>query len=111
MQKFLSLIDFFENINTISHREWIYADIDIWNKNPKNCPLYYITDDYINNLDDDEIYINDDELEMPISTKNLNLSNFMIVSDIFHIYIKNNNKIDDTIKEINHYRQFDDFLS
>lgn len=111
MNKFLSLLDLLKNVDSLSDGEWVYANLDIWQKDPKNCPLYYITDDYIGDLEDDQVYLDDNDLEMPISVQNLNLYSFLTVGDISHIYHKNNQNIDKTIQEISHYREFDDFLS
>ncbi len=111
MQVFSSLTQLFEKIETLSNGEWVYTNLEMWNTNPENCSFYYITDDYINDLEDNEIYLDDNDLEMPISVQNLNLNNFMTVGDISHIYHKNNQDIAEAIKEINHYRRFDDFIS
>lgn len=110
MKQFNSLSDLLNNNHHLNHNEWIYINLDLWYQNPNDCVFYYITDDYINNLNDDEVYLDDEGLEMPIAVQSLNLRSFLTVGDIVYIYHKNDNNIDKTIDEINHYREFDDFL-
>lgn len=111
MKQFNSLSELLNNLHHLDNNEWIYANLDLWSQNPNDCVFYYITDDYINTLNDDEVYLDDEGLEMPILVQELNLRNFLIVGDIIHIYHKNNNDVKKTINEINHYREFDGFLS
>lgn len=110
MKQFNSLSELLNSLHHLDNNEWIYTNLDLWYQNPNDCIFYYITDDYINNLNDDEVYLDDEGLEMPIAVQSLNLRSFLTVGDIVYIYHKNDNNIDKTIDEINHYREFDDFL-
>lgn len=110
MKQFNSLSELLNNLHHLDNNEWIYANLDLWYQNPKDCVFYYITDAYIDDLSDDEIYLDDEGLEMPILVQGLNLRNFFIVGDLVHIYDKNGNDIQKTISQINHYREFDGFL-
>lgn len=111
MKQFNSLSELLNNIHHLNHNEWIYTNLDLWYNNPNDCAFYYISDEYINDLSDDEIYLDDEGLEMPILVQEFNLRTFLMVGNIWHIYHKNDNDIQKTINEINHYREFDDFLS
>ncbi|QIW16157.1 hypothetical protein A4G20_07350 [Pasteurellaceae bacterium RH1A] len=110
MQEYASLSQLLSELNSLSSSEWLYANIDVWNTDPKNCAFYYISDDYIDSLEEYEIYLDDEDLEMPLRVKNLHLRTWMTVGDLAHIYEKSDKDIDSLIKGINFYREFDDFL-
>lgn len=112
MNSYKSIDELIACLSLLEQGEWIYVNIDSWNNNPENTEFYYISWDYIQSLDDEEIYLDEEDMEMPLIVKELNLKGWMLVSSLSYI---SENKLSSGhdnrwfIDEINHYREYDTF--
>lgn len=112
MQVYNSLVELIECIPSLPGKEWIYANLDSWRGGPEEARFFYIPWDYIKNLEDDEIYLDEEDMEMPKSVENYNLRCWMLVSQLDYIL---RNKIDGKegvkwfVDEVNYYRENDEF--
>lgn len=110
MQTFESIIELIDKINSLVAEEWIYTNIKKWKSSPKEVKFYYIPEEYLNDLDDDEVYLDEDDLEMPITVQGLGLQGWMLVGNIQYIANRiTDNDINEFIDQVNHYREYDDF--
>ncbi|PIT59027.1 hypothetical protein [Snodgrassella alvi] len=112
MNSFKSIYELIKNLSLLDQGEWIYANLNSWNSNPEHAEFYYIPWDYIQNLDDDEIYHDEEDMEMPLVVKGLNLRGWMLVGSLDYI-IQNKSDFEHDnkwlIDEINYYRNNDTF--
>ena len=112
MNSFKSIPELIKNLSLLDQGEWIYANLNSWNSNPEYTDFYYIPWEYIQNLDDDEIYLDEEDMEMPLVVKGLNLRGWMLVGSLDYItQNKLNFEYDNKrlIDEINYYRNNDAF--
>ena len=61
---------------------------------------------------DEEIYLDEEDMEMPLVVKELNLKGWMLVSSLNYIVKNKSNDRDNNqwlIEEINYYREYDTF--
>ena len=109
MEKFESIAQLIERVRLFRPQKWIYANPKTWEKNKKKTIFYYIPENYIQELEDDEIYLDDEGLEMPLNTKGLNLRTWMLVSNFIYILDKSQGSNKKLIEGINYYREYDAF--
>ncbi|NUF50019.1 hypothetical protein [Gilliamella sp. ESL0250] len=112
MNSFKSIDELIMNLYLLDQGEWIYANLELWNSDPKHTEFYYIPWDYIQDLNDDEIYLDEEGMEMPFIVQGLNLRGWMLVGSLDYIaQNKSNYGHDDNwfIDEINYYRANDTF--
>ena len=112
MEHFRSISDLIAGLKKLKQEAWIYADIEVWSSTPKNADFYYLPWDYMQSLDDDEVFENDDGVELPLALIDRNLKEWMLVNLVAHVA----NSIDwkkeglkEFIDQANHYREFDTF--
>lgn len=112
MNSYKSIDELIISLSLLDQGEWIYLNLNSWNSDPENTEFYYIPWDYIQNLKEDEIYLDEEDMEMPIIVKELKLREWMLVSSLSYI---TKNKLSDGqnnkwfIDEINYYREHDTF--
>ncbi|MDG6400165.1 hypothetical protein QCD79_09185 [Pseudomonas quasicaspiana] len=112
MNSYRSIHELFKNLSLLDSGEWIYAKIATWKRNPENTDFYYIPCDYIQNLDDDEIYLDEEDMEMPLAVRGLELRGWMSVSSLNYIASNNPHSGKDSkwiVEEINYYKDNDTF--
>ncbi|GJI98274.1 hypothetical protein RugamoR57_49920 [Duganella caerulea] len=112
MEYFQSISDLIAGLENLEQEAWIHTDIGIWLSNPLKADFYYLPWDYMQSLDDDEVFVNDDGLELPLVLKDKNLREWMLVSVLAHIADSVHRKGEDVgefIEQVNHYREFDTF--
>lgn len=112
MNNYKSIDELITNLSLLDQGEWIYVNLNSWSSNPGNTDFYYISWDYIQDLSDDEIYLDEEDMEMPLIVKELNLRGWMLVSSLNYIAKnKSNGGYDNKwfIDEINYYREYDTF--
>ncbi len=112
MNSYKTLGELITALAALDAGEWIYVNIDTWDKNPEQARFYYISWDYIQSLDDNDVYLDDEDMEMPVAVKDQALRGWMLVSSLNHIArTKLAEREDDQwfIDEINHYREYDTF--
>lgn len=110
IKKYKSIEDLFNDISQLDQGEWIYTQVELWNREPNNAYFYYIPWGYIQELSDNEIYLDDEDLEMPKSVEGKNLRGWMLVCDLSFLYQTQQEQRKDlswTIEEINYYREYD----
>lgn len=112
MQIYNSLSELIENIPSLPEKDWIYANLDSWGRSPEGTRFFHIPWSDIQDLEDDEIYLDDEDMEMPKSVEQYDLKCWMLVNQLSYIL---KNKIDKGegdkwfVDEINFYRENDDF--
>ncbi|PQP16416.1 hypothetical protein C5615_19460 [Burkholderia cepacia] len=112
MQTYNSLAELIENIPSLPGKDWIYANLDSWKNSPEETKFFYIPWNYIQDLEDDEIYLDEEDMEMPKSVEECNLRCWMLVNQLGYIL---KNKVDRGegvkwfVDEINYYRENDEF--
>ncbi|EMK0756649.1 hypothetical protein J0A78_01305 [Providencia rettgeri] len=110
IQVFQTLESLLASLTALEQNEWIYTNVKEWDKNPDLASFYYIPWDYLQELDDDEIYLDDEDLEMPKSLENMKLRGWMVVCDLA-LFNEKQKELDKTrqwvIEEINYYRDYD----
>lgn len=112
MRSYSSLGQMIADLPNLDSGEWIYASTESWGREPENTNFYYIPWDYLQSLDDDQIYLDDEDMEMPLQVQDLDLRSWMLVSSLLYILA---NKVAggyDTnwlIDEVNYYRENDTF--
>lgn len=90
--------------------EWIYVNLDAWRATPEQAVFYSIPETYLEELDDDEIYLDDEDLEMPLAVQGLNLRGWMLAGDVQYIASRlNGDDPAEFIAQVNHYREYDSF--
>ncbi|KHK53001.1 hypothetical protein PI86_14500 [Burkholderia sp. A9] len=112
MQIYNSLLELIENIWSLSEKDWIYANLDSWRSDPEGARFFYIPWDYIQDLGDDEIYLDDEDMEMPKSVEKYNLRCWMLVNQLSYILkskVGENYDLKWFIDEVNYYRENDEF--
>ena len=112
MNSYSSIDELIKNLSLLDQGEWIYTNLNLWNSSPENTGFYYIPWDYIQDLDDSQIYLDEEDMEMPLAVKELDLKGWMLVSHLNYI-AKNKivGKFDNKwfIDEVNYYREYDTF--
>lgn len=112
MRNYKSIDELIMSLSLLDQGEWIYVNLNSWNSEPGNTEFYYIPWDYIQDLDDDEIFFDEEDMEMPLFVKELNLRAWMLVSSLGYIARnKLNGGYDNKwfIGEVNYYREYDTF--
>ncbi|HCH49109.1 MAG TPA: hypothetical protein DEV59_00120 [Proteus sp.] len=110
IKKFQTLSDLLASCSTLESNEWIYTEIVTWNSHPDQAIFYYIPWDYIQELPDEEIYLDDEDMEMPKIVEGKNLRGWMLICDLSFLYQTQQERRKDlswTIDEINYYREYD----
>jgi hypothetical protein len=85
MQHFETIDKLIESIAGLKQEQWIFANIESWKSNPRSTDFYYIPWDYLQTLEDNEVFVDDDELELPASLKEKHLKEWMLVNVLSHI--------------------------
>lgn len=57
MKIYNSLLDLIENLPSLLEKGWIYVNLDSWKDNPRGTRFFYIPWGCIQDLNDDEIYL------------------------------------------------------
>jgi hypothetical protein len=112
MEQFRSILDLISGLKKLNQEEWIHADVEIWVSDPQRVEFYYLSWDYMQRLEDHEVFVNDDGLELPFGLKDKNLNEWMLVNVLTHIADTINWKMDgvkEFIDQVNFYREFDTF--
>lgn len=111
VKTYKSLIELLENIPSLPGKDWIYVNLDSWKSNPEESKFFYIPWDCIQDLEDDEIYLDDEDMEMPKSVEDYDLRCWMLVNQLDYI-LKNKvakGGIKWFVDEVNYYRENDEF--
>lgn len=114
MEYFKSIADLIAGLNKLKQEEWIHTDMAVWMSNPEKADFYYLPWDYMQSLEDDEVFENDDGAELPLALKDKNLKEWMLVNVLTHIANSIDWKVEgikEFIDQINYYREFDTFKS
>jgi hypothetical protein len=112
MQHFNSITNLIKALDTLKPEEWVFTNLDAWTSKPTDCDFYYVPWDYLQSLKDDEVFTDDQGLELPIKLMDKNIKEWMLVNVLSHIVLNvksKNEKISSFISQVNHYREFDTF--
>ncbi|WP_124891724.1 hypothetical protein [Burkholderia sp. Bp9090] len=112
MKIYNSLLELTENIRSLPEKDWIYANVDSWRRDPEGTRFFYIPWNYIQDLDDDEIYLDNEGMEVPKSVEKYNLRCWMLVNQLSYILkgkVGENDNVKWFIDEVNYYRENDEF--
>ncbi|MFI8618593.1 hypothetical protein ACIGHN_24125 [Acidovorax sp. NPDC077693] len=115
MKKMTSLSELYECVASAGENEWIYTNIEAWHNNPQHCEFYFISEDEVEEMADDEVYESEAGPYLPASVKNLDLYPWMqidVLKGVLENAGINNEHFDDNnfVKAINYYRENDDFM-
>lgn len=112
MEYYGSIPDLIAGLNELELEAWIHTDMEVWLSNPQKAEFYYLPWNYMQGLEDDEVFVDDDGVELPLELKDKNLNEWMLVNVLAHIA----NSIDlkvvgvkEFIDQVNYYREFDTF--
>jgi len=112
MEYFKSISDLIAGLKEMKQEAWIHTDMETWLSNPQRADFYYLPWDYMQGLEDDEVFEDDDGVELPLALKDKNLKEWMLVNVLAHIA----NSVDweaegvkAFIDQVNYYREFDTF--
>lgn len=112
MEYFKSISDLVTGLKKLQQEAWIHTDLQVWLSSPEKADFYYLPWDYMQSLEDDEVYEDDDGVELPLVLKDKNLKEWMLVNVLAHIV----NSIDwntegakEFIAHVDYYREFDTF--
>ncbi|HDT6507760.1 TPA: hypothetical protein QFV83_001055 [Klebsiella aerogenes] len=112
MNSYNSIDDLIDALPKLVQEEWIYLNIDLWLSEPEKVKFYYIPWGYIQDLDDNDIYLDEEDMEMPKPVESENLKGWMLVNALSYIVKNKINLKEDNkwlIDEINYYRKYDTF--
>ncbi|KQZ44024.1 hypothetical protein [Duganella sp. Root1480D1] len=112
MEYFKSVSDLIAGLKKLEQEAWIYTNMQSWLSNPQKADFYYLPWDYMQSLEDDEVYENDDGAELPLDLKDKNLKEWMIVNVLVHIAKSVDWRAEgmkEFIEQVNYYREFDTF--
>lgn len=108
MNTYTSIDELIASLSQLEPGEWIYTNINTWEARPEDTHFFYISWDYIQSLEDDEIYLDEEDLEMPLAVETFSLKGWMLVSSLNYI-VKNKNSGGHGnkwfIDEVNYYRE------
>ncbi len=112
MNTYTSIDELIARLSQLEPGEWIYTNINTWEARPEDTHFFYISWGYIQSLEDDEIYLDEEGLEMPLAVETFSLKGWMLVSSLNYM-VKNKksgghgNKW--FIDEVNYYRENDTY--
>jgi len=107
---FKSIPDLIPSLKRLKQEAWIHTDMEVWLTNPEKADFHYLPWDYMQSLDDGDVFVDDDGMELPLALKDKNLKEWMLVNVLAHI----SNSIDwksegsqEFIRQVNYYLEFD----
>ncbi|KQV53961.1 MULTISPECIES: hypothetical protein [unclassified Duganella] len=74
MVHFKSISDLIAGLSKLKQEAWIHTDMTVWLSNPETADFYYVHWAYLQSLDDDEVFENDDGDELPLVLREKNLN-------------------------------------
>lgn len=112
MEYFKSISDLFAGLEKLQQEAWIHTDMQVWRSNPEKADFYYLPWDYLQSLEDDEVFEDDLGVELPLALKDKNLKEWMLVNVLAQIAKSIDWKVEglkELIDQVNYYREFDTF--
>jgi hypothetical protein len=109
---FKSISDLIAGLKSLKQEAWIHTDMEVWRSSPQTADFHYLPWDYMESLEDDEVFVDDDGLELPLVLRDKNLKEWMLVNVLAHISDSINWKSDGSqefIDQVNYYLEFDTF--
>ena len=94
MVHFKSISDLIAGLSKLKQEAWIHTDMMVWLSNPERADFYYVPWAYLQSLDDDEVFENDDGDELPLVLKDKNLKEWMLVNVLADIAARLDSKED-----------------
>lgn len=116
MKKMQGITNLFSTINSATDNDWVYTNQDKWENEPEKAVFYLISEDEIDDLEEDEKTVENSAGELiPKALEKENVETWIDVQTlqaIFDVIQKKVNAPDDAtlIRAINHYREYDDFM-
>lgn len=116
MKKIQGIANLFDTIHPVSENAWVYTNLKKWEQQPENAVFYLITEDEIDELEEDDETVENTAGEIiPKSLERENVETWLevqtlqAISQIIQKNVKAPNSIV-LIQAINHYREYDDFM-
>lgn len=112
MRSYKSLGQMIIDLPNLESGEWIFANTESWCRKPEDTKFYYIPWNYLQSLDDDQIYLDDEDMEMPLQIRCFGLRSWMLVSSLLYILankVAGGHDAGWLVDEINFYRENDRF--
>lgn len=116
MKKIKGITNLFSTINSAIDNDWIYTNLDEWQDEPEKSVFYLITEDEIDDLEEDDKTVENSAGELiPKSLEKENVETWLDVQTLQAIFEVIQKKVkapanDILIRAINHYRENDDFM-
>lgn len=116
MKKIQGIIKLFEAIHSVSVNDWVYTNLKIWEKEPEKTVFYLISEDEIDELEDEGGTVENTSGEViPKSLERENVETWLDIQTlqaISHVIQKSVKAPGGTllIQAINYYREYDDFM-
>lgn len=75
-----------ESLPTLEpENEWIYVNPSAWDSNPLSVDYYFIPERWVWALPEDEVFTDDEDMEMPREVEGLGLVTFKTIFDLKHL--------------------------
>lgn len=95
---------------------WIYTNLDEWRKSPNSAKFFFIDEDEVNDLADDEVYETKDGGYLPLTLRELDLYPWFesgtlvgVIENASIPHEPSQKEIERFVLAANHYREYDDF--
>lgn len=116
MKKMQGIIDLFSTLDSVTDNDWVYTNLEKWEEQPETAVFYLISEDEIDNLEEDDKTVENsagETIPKTLEKENvetwLDVQTLQAISQILQKKIKSpDNAI--LIKAINYYRENDDFM-
>ncbi|OAE12175.1 hypothetical protein AZH11_15520 [Pseudomonas simiae] len=116
MIKMPGINNLFSTVNSHTDNDWVYTNLDKWEEEPEKAIFYLISEDEIDDLEDDDKTVENSAGELiPKSLEKENVETWLDVQTLQAIFEVIQKKVkapdsDILIQAINHYREYDDFM-
>ena len=95
---------------------WIYTNISTWNNSPSSAKFFFIDEDEVYDMADDEVYETENGGYLPLSLRELDLYPWFesgtlvgVIENASITQAPGQNEVDRFIFAANYYREYDDF--
>lgn len=95
---------------------WIYTNLEAWESSPSSANFFFIDEDEVFDMPDDQIYETDDGGYLPLALRDLDLYPWLESATLVGVIDNASIPRDPSQEEIerfaiaaNHYREYDDF--
>lgn len=95
---------------------WIYTNLETWMRSPQSSEFFFIDEDEVESMADDDIYESDHGGYLPLTLQTLDLYPWFVSGTLLGVIenasipqVPDQGEIERFIFAANHYREYDDF--